>query len=118
MAASPAKRGPGRPRGNAKLTPVRDPEPGEKRGRGRPPGTGLSLKTISRNEDSSRLDVLRKMRELTAEQLDAKPPAAAFASLSKRFTEVDAEIRALEAKIRRDSADDSDADDEWNPETL
>lgn len=97
-----------------RAAPEPTPEPTRaKRSTGRP----KSLSTLAAAGDE--LAVAMRLRDMLAAQLEAKPPAAAFAALSKQFRDVTAEIRALKDKGREDDSDaDDDPDDDWDPDSI
>lgn len=79
------------------------------------PKKNMTLKAAA---ESSRRDALVKLRDMTADQLSNKPNAAAFAALSKRFLELDDEIRSIDLKAEQDGksqgSSSSEADDGWD----
>ena len=98
IAAVPIKRGPGRPRKDGTPAQPRKPVP---------PKTG-SLREAAQIGERA---MLVKLRDMAADQLDARPTGAVFAAVAKQFRECDAAVRAFDAR-RRNEADESDDEDE------
>lgn len=99
----------GGPRGNRKLAAVEPPP----KAKGKPA-------TLRDAAELSQLEMLIKLRDMTAQQIDTGPPAPAFAALSKQFREVDSAIRAIQAKDKQEANEDgkSDPNDGWDPTTI
>jgi|SRR6185369_17723683 len=102
----PVKRGPGRPR--------KDGTPAQPRNAA--PRTGSLREAAQISERAA----LVKLRDMAADQLDARPSGAVFAAVAKQFRECDAAVRAFDSRRRNEADEDADDDeaDGWDEAQL